>query len=478
MRSPVLPRSEAVRKKEDGMGNVRSLVRTTRSAVTFCFGLSYLANAVLKVPLLDDLNTGLLIVVIVMSFAASTGSSRVIGAVLFSLGGVLLAQAHAPFEVWVQSLQENAYLIVMFIMVPLLGIPVQHGGYSRSLREIFARYARSGSRFYALVSIMSAFVGVLISIAAVPLAYEVSRTSRHSSDKKLVSSALSRGFVTCMIWAPTSATIALVVQVTGIDWIVFAPYALACALIAGAVGFLMTYAQERARGTQPCMAEEADGTLDVRNVVELCVFAFLLIASIAAVSQLLGLSVIMVVAMASLVFPLVWMTAIRRLPTYAAVFKSDYCKNMLPQTKNQILLFAGAGMLAYSIGYSHAGDAIAGALVLLTGQNVLFLTVAVIGITLIASAAGMHPIAAVAVMGGALSASNCGATPVYLALVLCISWAMGNAVCPASANVVAVSDMVGRSPVKVGLQWNGPYVLVTTAVLVFVLTCLRAVGLV
>ena len=428
-------------------------------------------------PLLDDLNTGLLIVVIVMSFTASSGSSRIIGAVLFSLGGVLLAHAHAPLEVWMRSLQENAYLIVMFIMVPLLGIPVQHGGYSRSLREVFARYARSGSRFYALVSIMSAFIGVLISIAAVPLAFEVSRASRHSDDRKLVSSALSRGFVTCMIWAPTSATIALVVQVTGIDWIVFAPYALACALIAGAVGFLMTYAQERAGGVRPCIEEEAAGPLDARNVVELCAFAFLLIASIAAVSQLVGLSVIMVVAMASLVFPLVWMTAIKRLPTYAAVFKNDYCKNKLPQTKNQILLFAGAGMLAYSIGYSHAGDAIAGSLLLLTGQNVLLLTVAVVGITLITSAAGMHPIAAIAVMGGALSASNCGATPVYLALVLCISWAMGNAICPASANVVAVSDMVGQSPVKVGLRWNGPYVLVTAVVLIVVLTCLRASGM-
>ena len=185
----------------------------------------------------------------------------------------------------------------------------------------------------------------------------------------------------------------------------------------------------------------------------------------------------MVVAMASLVFPLVWMTAIKRLPTYAAVFKNDYCKNKLPQTKNQILLFAGAGMLAYSIGYSHAGDAIAGSLLLLTGQNVLLLTVAVVGITLITSAAGMHPIAAIAVMGGALSASNCGATPVYLALVLCISWAMGNAICPASANVVAVSDMVGQSPVKVGLRWNGPYVLVTAVVLIVVLTCLRASGM-
>lgn len=54
---------------------------------------------------------------------------------------------------------------------------------------------------------------------------------------------------------------------------------------------------------------------------------------------------------------------------------------------------------------------------------------------------------------------------------------MGNALCPASANVVAVSDMVGQSPIKVSLRWNGPYVLVATAVLVLVLTMARMGGL-
>lgn len=475
MRSPAHLGSAG--KEEGGMGSMRGFFRTARSAITFCFGLSYLANVFLGLPLLDDLNVALMVVVIVMSFAASTGSSRVIGIVLFALGIALLLYTQAPPVVWIQALRENSYLIVMFIIVPLLGIPVQHGGYSESLREVFVRHARTGSRFYALVSTLSAFIGVLISIAAVPLAYEVSRSSRLSDDRKLVSSALSRGFITCMIWAPTSATIALVVQVTGIDWVEFAPFALVCALIAGAVGFLMTFVGERVGKTPSRMVDEPADALDVRKVIELCVFALLLIGSIAVVAQRAGLPIIMVVAMASLVFPFVWMALIRRLPVYVKVFKDDYFRNKLPQAKNQILLFAGAGLFASGISYSHAGDAIASVLVALTGQNVVVLTVAIIGITLVTSAVGMHPIAVVAVMGGALGASDCGATPVYIALVLCISWAMGNAICPASANVIAVSDMVERSPVKVGLQWNGPYVLVTTTVLVVVLTCSRALGL-
>lgn len=473
----MLPRARMADGEEGGMGSVGRLARTARSAITFCLGISYMVNVLLGSPLIDDLNLVLMAVVIVLSFAASTGSARTIGALLFSLSIALLVYSQAPLDIWKQALRENAYLIVMFIMVPLLGIPVQHGGYSESLRGMFARYASTGSRYYALVSIMSAFVGVLISIAAVPLTYEMSRASRHSDDKKLLSSALSRGFVTCMIWAPTSATIALVVQLTGIDWVDFFPCALACALVAGTVGFLMTLAREKTADAPSGRVEEPVGAFDARKVVELGAGALLLIASIATVSQLGGLSIIIVVAMASLVCPVVWMAIVKRLPTYVKEFKGDYFNNKLPQVKNQILLFAGAGFLAQSIGYSHVGDAMAEVLLQLTGQNVLLLTIAIIAVTLATSAAGIHPIAVVAVVGGAISASECGVTPVYLALVLSISWAMGNALSPASANVIAVSDMVGQSPIKVGLRWNGPYVLVTTTVLICVLTLSRAVGL-
>ena len=462
----MLPRARMADGEEGGMGSVGRLARTARSVITFCLGISYMANVLLGSPLIDDLNLVLMAVVIVLSFAASTGSARTIGALLFSLSIALLVYSQAPLDIWKQALRENAYLIVMFIMVPLLGIPVQHGGYSESLRGMFARYASTGSRYYALVSIMSAFVGVLISIAAVPLTYEMSRASRHSDDKKLLSSALSRGFVTCMIWAPTSATIALVVQLTGIDWVDFFPCALACALVAGTVGFLMTLAREKTADAPSGRVEEPVGAFDARKVVELGAGALLLIASIATVSQLGGLSIIIVVAMASLVCPVVWMAIVKRLPTYVKEFKGDYFNNKLPQVKNQILLFAGA-----------VGDAMAEVLLQLTGQNVLLLTIAIIAVTLATSAAGIHPIAVVAVVGGAISASECGVTPVYLALVLSISWAMGNALSPASANVIAVSDMVGQSPIKVGLRWNGPYVLVTTTVLICVLTLSRAVGL-
>lgn len=457
-------------------------IRTTRSVVTLCFAVCYIINVFLHAPLLDDVNIALMVVVLVMSIFVSTGSSRLIGIILIAISVGLLLYAQAPVEEWVRALRKNADLIVMFILIPLIGIPVQHGGYNDSLRSLFTRHANSEGRYYSLVSGMAAIVGALISIAAVPLTFEISRESRLGANRRLLGTALARGFVTCMIWAPTSATIALVVSVTSAEWVSFAPCAIVCALVAEGVGILMTVFSHKVGGKAPAMndgasaSKDASGSIDKAKVVELAVFSVLLIVFIALVSQLFGLSAIIVVAMASLVWPFVWMLVIRRFSLYRRELKNAYFEKKLPGAKNQIVLFAGAGMLAQSIGYSGIGDVIAQALVLTTGQSVLLLTTAIVIIVLLTCAAGIHPIVATAVIGGAIDPALCGISAAYLALVLSMSWALGNTICPASANVIAVADMVQASPVEASLKWNGLYALITAILLIASVMLMRGLG--
>lgn len=457
-------------------------IRTTRSVITLCFAVCYIINVFLHAPLLDDVNIILMVVVLVMSVFVSTGSSRLIGIILIAISVGLLLYAQAPAEEWMRALRKNADLIVMFILIPLIGIPVQHGGYNESLRSLFARYANSKGRYYSLVSGMAAVAGALISIAAVPLTFEMSRESRLGANKRLLGTALARGFVTCMIWAPTSATIALVVSVTSAEWVSFAPCAIVCALVAEGVGILMTVISRKKGGNAPAMddgasaSKDVTGRIDKAKVAELAVFSVLLIVFIALVSQLFGLSAIIVVAMASLAWPFVWMLVIRRFSLYREELKSAYFEKKLPGAKNQIVLFAGAGMLAQSIGYSGIGDVIAQALVLTTGQSVLLLTTAIVAIVLLTCAAGIHPIVAAAVIGGAIDPALCGISAAYLALVLSMSWALGNTICPASANVIAVADMVQASPMEASLKWNGPYAVITAALLIASVMLMRGLG--
>lgn len=112
----------------------RDRLQALRSVLTFCFGIGYIGNVFLAQPLLALINTIMLVFAVILSFIATKGSTRMIAAILLFVGAFLLIYAQAPLDVWEKALLENGYLLAMFIMVPLISLPVRYGGYNDRLR--------------------------------------------------------------------------------------------------------------------------------------------------------------------------------------------------------------------------------------------------------------------------------------------------------------------------------------------------------
>lgn len=475
----------------------RDRLQAVRSVLTFCFGIGYIANVFLAQSLLALINTITLILAVILSFIATKGSTRMIAAVLFIVGAFLLFYTQAPLDVWEKALLENGYLLAMFIMVPLISLPVRYGGYNESLEALFDRFGNSKSRFYGLVSVMTAFLGVLVSIASVPLTCEVARSSHFATNARILATALSRGFVTCLFWAPTTATIALSLQLTGANWLSVLPFGLLFAIIAGFIGWIMTTIRENliARRSQlntslsknknnthidanlnssslhPSKYEVTShqphsGVFDRKKIIELVLFSVLYIVAVMLVGQCLRISIIVAVALMSILIPIIWMVAIKRVTLFKQKVKDEYVAVKLPNVKGQMILFTAAGVLASGISYSGVGEMAVTALLQITNGGALEATILVMVLALVCPAFGVHPLVYTTVIGGSLTAAQLGVSPVYMALLLAMGWALGNAVCPTSANSIAVSQLVERSPFKLALNWNVSYVLVSTVILV------------
>lgn len=475
----------------------RDRLQAVRSVLTFCFGIGYIANVFLAQSLLALINTITLILAVILSFIATKGSTRMIAAVLFVVGAFLLIYTQAPLDVWEKALLENGYLLAMFIMIPLISLPVRYGGYNESLEALFDHFGNSKSHFYGLVSVMTAFLGVLVSIASVPLTCEVARSSHFATNARILATALSRGFITCLFWAPTTATIALSLQLTGANWLSVLPFGLLFAIIAGFIGWIMTTIRENliARRSQlntslsknknnthidanlnssslhPSKYEVTShqphsGVFDRKKIIELVLFSVLYIVAVMLVGQCLRISIIVAVALMSILIPIIWMVAIKRVTLFKQKVKDEYVAVKLPNVKGQMILFTAAGVLASGISYSGVGEMAVTTLLQITNGGALEATILVMILALVCSAFGVHPLVYTTVIGGSLTAAQLGVSPVYMTLLLAMGWALGNAVCPTSANSIAVSQLVERSPFKLALNWNVSYVLVSTVILV------------
>lgn len=476
-------------------------ITRARSMGTFILSFLFLGNLFLKSELVYELCFVLMIAVIVLSLPAVSGVSRVIGIASLSLSVLLLLIYRAPLSVWRQALMGNLYLVALFTMVPILSIPIQHGGYYSALQNFFRSHVHSVRRYYVLVSFMSAFVGVLVNLAVVPLVYEIVQASEHSRNKKLMSSAISRGFTTCMIWAPTTAAVALVLQLSGASWGRFFPLGILCGVICGLIGYVMTMIEERGSGGPGQDAFEDSETQSERSsedrssviskedsqnhpgetsklnkIVELAAFSVILMASIAVISLVTGIQTVIIVSLAALIFPFLWMGIIGRLPVLTNEIRTYYFRDRLTKLSSEIVLFVGAGMFAESITYSNLGHYIPMVLSKLVGDSAFLLSVVVIFGSVVLSAIGVHPIIHITIIGASLQASAFGVTPTYIALLLGVSWSMGITVAPTSPTVITLSGLASSSPVQVGLQWNGLYVLITSSVLIVFLTGMRMAG--
>ncbi len=449
-----------------------------RSLLTLGLSIAYLSNLLIKSEQINQFIVLLMIVIIGLSFTALSGSSKIIGGFSFTVSIILFVVYHAPFKVWTQALEENLYLIVLFALVPLLKIPIQHGGYFDALKAFFRRYVNTNKRFYLLTSFLSAFIGILVNLAVVPLVHEISKASDINRNKKLLCSAVSRGFTTCVIWSPTMASVALILKLTDAQWPLFFPYGLLFGVIVGVIGYTMTLYEYRGTSAAlPAPGDVEEEKIDLSKVLELSTFALVLILAIALVSYLLEVQTITVVSCAALIFPIIWMLIIKRWPVLWREFQEDFIKRSLPNLSNEIILFVGAGLLATSITYSHLGNYIPKILFFLVGNSPLLLTIVVVWGIIIIAALGIHPIILIAIIGETVKAAAYGITPIYMALILSISWAMGVSVSPAAANIIVLSGLAGESPWQVGFGWNGSYVLISSVVLIATMTMLRWSGL-
>ncbi|GAW93979.1 hypothetical protein Desmer_2072 [Calderihabitans maritimus] len=441
--------------------------------------LLYLTTLFIKWNWLDCIIDILIIVTLVLSMVAVHGTSRIIGYSLFIIGAILLYHYHVPLTVWGKALRRNLYLLVMFTLVPLLGIPIRQGGYIDVLKGFFRHYVRRDNQFYLLVKVVTFLVGVMINVAVVPLVHQISLASEKSKNRRLLSTALIRGFAASIIWNPGHAAVALTMELTGAKWLKIFPYGLLMSFMAIFIGWLMTLLEEKNRtNSRGCSPAKEEMEIAWNKIVELSTFGLLLIATIVIISLLTGITTVVVVAMVSLVFPIIWLTVIRKLPVFVAEFKDQYFKVNLPRLKNEVVLFLGAGFFSTAVSVSHWDNLVSILLQETVAGNAVVFSLVVISLTVLLAMLGIHPIITVTILGSSVRPEFYNISRDLMALILTSSWSLGIAVSPSSGLNVTMSGLIERSPLVTGPRWNGIYAVIVSVIIILILNLLNSFGLV
>ncbi|OUM88887.1 MAG: hypothetical protein BAA01_16410 [Bacillus thermozeamaize] len=400
---------------------------------------------------------------------------RATGLMLFFLGAVLLFLSGAPLEQWIRAYSQNMNLLMLFVLVPLLGMPLKYGHYTRHLSRLYHRHVTNRFRLYLLSGGLSLMFSPVLNLAAITMIKDVTPRSLTPSAEQALYMSLSRTYGLSLSWTPYFGTVILVLSLLNVSWPTIAPITLGFALTVFAVSCLMEYrrivqgegelfrepstASNGQRVTQE-LAPTADGHLRKwdAKIVELVIILILLIAITIGIHEWFHLEMTLSVSLVSIFFPVLWTIYLKKwhrlLPGWRLYFR-----RVLPRIKNEIFLFMNAGFFGGAVVASGYGEVLPQILEGLTGNHPVGL-IAWIGLTIILfPIMGIHPLVLPLIYAAVLPHAALPLHLLTITFVILASWSIALSISPFSAATLVVIRGTAYSNYQASVGWNWRFCL-------------------
>ena len=128
--------------------------------IIFVIAITFIEEfASLKV--LMEIKTILLIILVGVGIFLARGLLLYMSIFLLSIGHILALKYRIGSEIWLEGITKNLPLATLFVVVPILYVPIKLGGYLETINFYIGKHLNRSS---VLFSIMSSFIFIFGSI--------------------------------------------------------------------------------------------------------------------------------------------------------------------------------------------------------------------------------------------------------------------------------------------------------------------------
>lgn len=398
----------------------------------------------------------LLLVILAETYPFLPRPNQMVVGGLFAAGALFLILSRASLAEWASSLMKNGNLVTLFICTPMMSLPFFFEDYQGELKAVAQTKMQGLVGFCFLVAVSTHILGVLISIGAFTIIYELlnPHARLYQAEDEFLATVV-RGYCSSGFWSPAWASVVVVTSLPGVSWPRLIPVGIAlsilyCALDLAAVALKVHRHPERF----PRLKPEAGIRVHWPKIFIMLLLALLLILAIVILSLFTGWDLMVIIPLVSLVFPLLCALAQRHWKEYRTGVK-DYYENSLAKVNGQVTLFAAAGFLGKALQLFGVGDLVAGLLPpwLLSYPALLIGTLMLI--LILPSLAGIHPVVTGSALAAALTPAGLGLNQMTFVLTLLTGWLLAILLSPFSATSLLAGAYTGKASWDISLKMNG-----------------------
>lgn len=421
--------------------------------ITICSILSAFVDAFA----LDILSGVSVIILIVVLFARTSGFLRVSYTAFFVLSIILTFAYHIPFRDALDNMISYTVFIALYTCIPLIMIPVQLGKFMDGFIPIVKSIP---NQFLRPVVVVETFTfSSFMNLGGISIADQLF-TNVMNKSPKLYGKILSRAFGMGIFWSPYFAAFSVAVSYShGTPISVMVVGLILCFLILS-VWILPWLMDAREKGLRIAIHKK-----ELWNLRHLFIFYGLLVVSVILFSYFTELSVILIIAILSIIFSVLGTLLIGKMKEFAKPLR-QFVVEKLPKVREEGFLFIAIGFFANTL--LHIGWQLHFPEIGLLSAMFVFLFILVFNFIVIALASvGVHHLVTISLITATINWQDLGVTPVVYAMTILLSWALSSMTSPFSPANIITSRITEQTPFQIGIQANGPFgfsVLVGVAV--------------
>lgn len=425
------------------------------------FAILYLLNCFLKIPALNYIGSILLLYIMSQSVLRLPKVNRRVVSGLIVLGALLLIWSDASLLSWISAIMKNANLVTLFICVPMMSMPFFYEDYQGELKAVAQTRMQNLLSFCVLVFVSTHVLGVLISIGAAVIIYELLLpNARLYQAEDIFLMTLTRSYCSAGFWSPAWASVLVVTSQMNIEWLSLIPIGLAGTLIyflLDMVSIALKIKKDPSR--YPRLKPEEGVQVHWKKVYTMLILAGLLIAMIILASVVTPWDLMIIIPLVSISFPILCAVFQKHLPSYREGM-GRYYRHSLLKVQNEVTLFAAAGFLGKALELSGVGQKLPGLIPDWLSLYPALLIAFIMGLMIIPSLIGVHPVVTGTALVSAIVPAAIGLGTMTFALTIIVGWLLTIVLSPFSATSLITSGLTGKTSWSISLGMNGRFGLI------------------
>ncbi len=452
-----------------------------KSLYVFCMYFLFtivLVNQFLPIPsqLYTIASTIGLILFLFATLWINRGFMKVASLTALILGHFLVFKYHLGFEDWHTSFTKGIFMPLLFVVIPLVSVPISNGGYLESLEYFVAKRRNRPGRVFLGLSLIHLALTVALNIASIIVFQRL--LDPLNLPKKYLARLHIGVYSSNMMFSPYDPVLNMILLYMNISYAEYFLPALILVIAIIALCLLFVLKDKKLlHELSKCLPEFSDPQ-PLGKLIELMVHVLILI-TLAFVGSLLmpDTPTLFIVASIIVFYSLIWVFLI---DAYG-----DLKKELIRYNKNfddyvQFLPFLIAlSFFGSVVSLTPLRDYIGGYLLHLTGFPLYFVGMGFMIFVSGLSLCGIHMIIPVTTLALTVSPDSLNLTPVAFLSLLMVSWVGGMIVSPFIPFTAVASSAMRVKATTLAYRWGMsqllPWILIGP-ILVIAINYLTASG--